>query len=53
MEPIGKEVVRTELKYYPAKLEQIDYVANTYVCPECKDSLEPTFAKDFVKEPLV
>lgn len=53
MEPIGKEVVRTELKYYPAKLERIDYVANTYACPECKDSLEPTFVKDFVKEPLV
>ena len=53
MKPIGKEVVRTELKYHPAKLERIDYVANTYACPECKDSLEPTFAKDFVKEPLV
>ena len=53
MEPIGKEVVRTELKYYPAKLERIDYVANTYACLECKDSLEPTFVKDFVKEPLV
>lgn len=36
-----------------AKLERIDYVANTYACPECKDSLEPTFAKDFVKDPLV
>lgn len=53
MEPIGKEVVRTELKYYPAKLERIDYVATTYACPECKDSLEPTFAKDTVTEPLV
>ena len=53
MEPIGKEVVRTELKYHPAKLERIDYVATTYACPECKDSLEPTFAKDVVTEPLV
>ena len=53
MEPIGKEVVRTELKYYPAKLERIDYVATTYACPECKDSLEPTFVKDVVTEPLV
>ena len=38
MESIGKEVVRTELKYHPAKLERIDYVATTYACPECKDS---------------
>ena len=53
MEPLGKEVVRTELKYHPAKLERIDYVATTYACPECKDSLEPAFVKDFVKEPLV
>ena len=53
MEPIGKEVVRTELKYQPAKLERIDYVATTYACPECKDSLEPTFVKDFVTKPLV
>ena len=53
MKPIGKEVVRTELKYHPATLERIDYVAATYACPECHDSLEPTFAKDFVKDPLV
>ena len=53
MTKIGEEVVRTELKYYPAKLERIDYVANTYTCPECKDSLEPAFAKDISVEPLV
>ena len=32
MEPIGKEVVRTELKYHLAKLERIDYVVSTYAC---------------------
>lgn len=53
MQKIGEEVIRTELKYYPAKLECVDYVANTYACPECKDSLEPTFVKDFAPEPLV
>lgn len=53
MVPIGTEVVRTELIYHKAQLERVDYVATTYGCPTCKDSLEPQFAKDKDKAPLV
>lgn len=53
MERIGTTTIRTELIYHPATLERVDYVANTYSCPECKDSVEPQFIKDFTKEPLV
>ena len=53
MVPIGTEVVRTELIYHPATLERVNYVATTYECPTCKDSLEPQFVKDEGGTPLV
>ena len=53
MVPIGTEVARTELVFHPAYLERVDYIATTYECPACKDSLEPQFIKDEGKEPLV
>lgn len=46
MVPIGHEVIRTEIKYTPPKLRRVDYVATTYGCPKCKDTLEPQFVKD-------
>ena len=53
MVPIGTETVRTELIFHPAVLERVDYMATTYECPSCKDSLEPQFVKDEGAAPLV
>ena len=53
MVPIGTEVARTELVFHKAVLERVDYIATTYGCPACKDSLEPQFVKEQPKEPLV
>lgn len=46
MPPIGHEVIRTEIKYTPAKLTRVEYLATTYGCPVCKDTEEPQFIKD-------
>ena len=53
MVPIGSETVRTELVFHPAYLERVDYMATTYECPVCKDSLEPQFVKEEGASPLV
>lgn len=53
MIPIGSEVIRTEILFHPARLERVEYMATTYECPECKDSLEPQFIKDEGVPPLV
>ena len=53
MVPIGTEPARTELVFHPAYLERVDYLAVTYECPSCKDSLEPQFIKDEGASPLV
>lgn len=37
----------------PAVLERVDYVATTYECPKCKDTLEPQFLKDKGTAPLI
>ncbi|MDO4650294.1 MAG: IS66 family transposase [Eubacteriales bacterium] len=46
MVPIGTEIIRTEIVYTRPKIERIEYIATTYACPLCKDSLEPQFVKD-------
>ncbi len=46
MVPIETETVRTELVFHPAYPERVDYLAATYECPSCKDSLEPQFVND-------
>ena len=53
MIPIGTEIARTELVFHKAYLERVDYIATTYECPSCKDSLEPQFVKDEGSTPLV
>ena len=35
LKPIGKEVVRQEIEYVPAKLKLVNYVRNIYKCEEC------------------
>ena len=36
LKPIGKETVREELEYIPAKLQIVRYVRMAYECPKCK-----------------
>lgn len=64
---IGHELIRTEIRYTPAKLERIDYMATTYGCPVCNkeatEAGEGVFVKDegtpalvpgsYASEPLV
>ena len=46
MQPIGTEVIRSEIVYTPPKLERVEYIATTYACPKCKETEEPQFIKD-------
>ena len=43
---IGTEVIRSEIVYTQPKLERIEYIATTYLCPSCKGTEEPQFIKD-------
>lgn len=53
LEIIGKEIVRNELEYIPAKVKIKQYVRLTYGCPECKLSEESYIIKAPVKKPLM
>lgn len=53
MVPIGKEEIRTEIEFIPAKMERVVYYATTYECPKCKDTEEPQFIKDNGKPALI
>jgi len=37
---IGREHVRDELEYIPAKVKVISYYRTTYACPNCRDNAE-------------
>lgn len=43
--PLGKEVVREELKYIPAKFQIVSYVRVVYECPRCKYAEHPFIRK--------
>lgn len=45
LKPIGKEVVREELEYIPAKLQIVRYVRMAYECPACKHTDHPYILK--------
>ena len=45
LKPIGKETVREELEYIPAKLRILRYVRMAYECPECKHTDTPYILK--------
>lgn len=46
MVPIGKEILRTELRYTEAKLERVQYIGTTWACPNCKETENNEFVKD-------
>lgn len=45
LKSIGKEVVREELEYIPAKLQIVRYVRMSYECPKCKHTDHPYIQK--------
>lgn len=45
LRPLGKEVVREELEYIPAKLQIVRYVRMSYECPACKHTDHPFIKK--------
>ena len=45
LKPLGKEVVREELEYIPAKLRIVRYVRMAYECPKCKHTDRPYIQK--------
>jgi hypothetical protein len=45
LKPIGKETVREELEYIPAKLRIVRYVRMAYECPKCKHTDKPYIEK--------
>lgn len=54
MEPIGTEIIRTELRYTPPKLTRVDYVGTTWACPNCKDNEgDNEFVKDTTAPPAL
>lgn len=54
LELIGKEVIRREIEYIPAKVTVKEYVSYHYGCPECKNTDEPYIIKATTeKKPLM
>ena len=45
LKPLGKEIVREELEYIPAKLQIVRYVRMAYECPACKHTDHPYIQK--------
>ena len=53
MRPIGKETVRKELEFIPAKVRIKQYVRYSYECPECLKDGTPTIEKADVPAPVL
>ena len=54
MEPLGTEIVRTEILFHPSWVERINYVAKTYKCPNVHGEDEKSiFAKDKCPEAFI
>ncbi|MGL6217074.1 MAG: IS66 family transposase [Lacrimispora sphenoides] len=45
LKPLGKETVREELEYIPAKLQIVRYTRMAYECPSCKHTDHPYIQK--------
>ena len=53
LKPIGKETVREELEYIPAKLQIVRYVRMAYECPSCKRTDNPYIKKAYTPTSLM
>lgn len=50
---IGREFVREELEYIPAKLKVIRYLRDAYACPKCKKTSHPYIVKAGTPSPVL
>ena len=53
LRPLGKETVREELEYIPAKLQIVRYVRMSYECPRCKHTDHPYIQKSLTPASLL
>jgi transposase len=53
LKPIGKETVREELEYIPAKLQIVRYIRMAYECPKCKHTDHPYIQKALTPSSLM
>ena len=53
MVPIGKEIVRDELQFIPAKVKILRYVRYAYECPSCKKDGTPVIEKALTPTPVM
>lgn len=53
LKPMGKETVREELEYIPAKLQIVRYVRTSYECLKCKHTPHPFILKPAVPRSLM
>lgn len=53
LKPIGKEIVREEIEYIPAKLQILRYVRLSYGCQKCKHTDKPYIIKALTPTPLM
>ena len=51
--PIGKEYVRSEVEFIPAKLKKIEYYTTAYACPQCKADGTDTIVKAPTPKPVI
>ena len=50
---MGKELIRTEIQFIPAKLRIIDHVRETFECRQCRSQGHPTVVKPVLPNPVL
>ena len=53
MHPLGKTLIRKEVKFIPAKLKLICYYQTTYECRECRKEGTPSIAQPVIPKPVI
>jgi transposase len=53
LKPIGKETIREELEYIPAKMKIVRYIRMSYECPRCKHTDTPYIEKALTPSSLM
>lgn len=51
--PIGREFIRTEIEFIPAKIRVLDYYRESYECKTCKKTDKPYIEKSPMNYPVV
>lgn len=53
LRPIGKEFVRNEVIYIPARVKRVDYYRHAYECPTCKKDGADNIVKARTPKPVI